>query len=180
MRAQAQRLVLVGDHKQLPALVQSKHCQQAKFGRSLMERLMDLGVDSTMLNVQHRMHPSISVFPSQQFYGGRLEDHHPTVTAPPSSRTPGLGIHQGHGWPDPDFPSYAFFNVVGTEKSNRASSLRNEAEADLILFLIQSFRRKYQEFKGGIGIISPYGHQVSLEIGIDPFPLTLTGHDVGD
>ncbi|KAK9950673.1 hypothetical protein M0R45_006150 [Rubus argutus] len=55
--------ILVGDERQLPAMVQSKISSKADFGRSLFERLAKLGHKKHLLNVQYRMHPSISLFP---------------------------------------------------------------------------------------------------------------------
>jgi senataxin len=66
--------VLVGDEKQLPAMVQSKISEKAKFGRSLFGRLALLGHPKHLLNTQYRMHPSISQFPCKEFYGGKIMD----------------------------------------------------------------------------------------------------------
>lgn len=49
-------------------------CEKAKFGRSLFERLVLLGHNKHLLNVQYRMHPSISRFPNMEFYGGKITD----------------------------------------------------------------------------------------------------------
>ncbi|KVI08679.1 hypothetical protein Ccrd_012940 [Cynara cardunculus var. scolymus] len=66
--------ILVGDEKQLPAMVQSKICEEAEFGRSLFERLASLGHKKHLLNVQYRMHPSISQFPNREFYDNQVLD----------------------------------------------------------------------------------------------------------
>ncbi|WJX58554.1 hypothetical protein P8452_43997 [Trifolium repens] len=68
------RCILIGDEKQLPAMVKSKIADRAEFGRSLFERLVMLKYNKHMLNLQYRMHPSISRFPSKEFYGGQLSD----------------------------------------------------------------------------------------------------------
>ncbi|CDY16691.1 BnaA09g20690D [Brassica napus] len=67
-------VVLIGDELQLPAMVQSEVCEKAKFGRSLFERLVLLGHNKHLLDVQYRMHPSISLFPNMEFYGGKISD----------------------------------------------------------------------------------------------------------
>ena len=41
---------------------------------TLFERISGNGVATLLLDTQYRMHPSISLFPSQHFYGGRLKD----------------------------------------------------------------------------------------------------------
>ncbi|KAL0645322.1 hypothetical protein Bca4012_043613 [Brassica carinata] len=67
-------VVLIGDELQLPAMVQSKVCEKAKFGRSLFERLVLLGHNKHLLDVQYRMHPSISLFPNMEFYDRKISD----------------------------------------------------------------------------------------------------------
>ncbi|KAK7300611.1 hypothetical protein RJT34_11459 [Clitoria ternatea] len=66
--------ILIGDEKQLPALVMSKIAEKAVFGRSLFERLVSLGHKKLMLDVQYRMHPSISLFPCREFYDDKLSN----------------------------------------------------------------------------------------------------------
>ncbi|KAL3838764.1 hypothetical protein ACJIZ3_023355 [Penstemon smallii] len=67
-------VVLVGDEKQLRAMVQSQICEKVDFGRSLFERLAMLGHSKHLLNVQYRMHPSISLFPNREFYGNQIKN----------------------------------------------------------------------------------------------------------
>ena len=74
-----ERLVLIGDHKQLPAVVLSKSATEKGFNKSLFERLIEEGWNSILLNVQRRMHPAISVWPNNAFYDGKLEDHESTA-----------------------------------------------------------------------------------------------------
>jgi hypothetical protein len=68
------RLLAVGDPLQLPALVVSPYAMQLGLAKSLHQRLMlDCGSkEHIMLDVQYRMKPDISVFPSRFFYKGRL------------------------------------------------------------------------------------------------------------
>ncbi|KAB2600276.1 ATP-dependent helicase-like [Pyrus ussuriensis x Pyrus communis] len=66
--------ILIGDERQLPAMVKSKISEKAVFGRSLFERLVQLGHEKLLLNVQYRMHPSISLFPNREFCNHRLLD----------------------------------------------------------------------------------------------------------
>ncbi|XVF02940.1 hypothetical protein REPUB_Repub04eG0217900 [Reevesia pubescens] len=56
--------VLFGDEWQLPATVISNASDKASFGRSLFQRLSTLDHPKHLLNIQYRMHPSISVFPN--------------------------------------------------------------------------------------------------------------------
>ncbi|QDV23811.1 AAA domain-containing protein [Aureliella helgolandensis] len=70
----AERIVLAGDHCQLPPTVVSKEAAQEGFSRSLMERLIErFGSEIyRRLVVQYRMHESIMRFSSDHFYDGEL------------------------------------------------------------------------------------------------------------
>ncbi len=70
----ADRLVLAGDHCQLPPTVVSPEAAAAGYGVSLMERLLnDAGPElARLLTVQYRMHAAIMAFSSAEFYAGQL------------------------------------------------------------------------------------------------------------
>ncbi len=94
------RVVLAGDHCQLPPTVVSKEAAAEGFHRSLFERVLaDLGPEvSRRLTVQYRMHRSIMEFSSREFYDSELtadaavRDHLlaelPGVLATPLTLTP--------------------------------------------------------------------------------------------
>lgn len=73
----ANRLVLAGDHCQLPPTILSKEAAREGFAVSLMQRLVEhYGDDITrLLTVQYRMHEQIMQFSSQTFYDGSLTAH---------------------------------------------------------------------------------------------------------
>lgn len=66
------QLILVGDHCQLGPVVMCKKAARAGLSQSLFERLVVLGIRPFRLEVQYRMHPELSRFPSDFFYEGRL------------------------------------------------------------------------------------------------------------
>jgi regulator of nonsense transcripts 1 len=66
----AKQLVLVGDHCQLGPVVMCKKAAKAGLTQSLFERLVLLGTRPIRLQVQYRMHPCLSEFPSNMFYEG--------------------------------------------------------------------------------------------------------------
>ena len=71
------RLVLAGDHCQLPPTVVSQDAAAEGFGISLFERLMNhygTGI-ARRLTVQYRMNQAIMEFSSQELYDGQLEAH---------------------------------------------------------------------------------------------------------
>jgi superfamily I DNA and/or RNA helicase len=68
-----QRLLAVGDPKQLPATVLSRLAAVRGLDKSLHERLMyDSKYPHIMLDVQYRMNPEISSFPCRHFYGSKV------------------------------------------------------------------------------------------------------------
>ncbi|MDA1166603.1 MAG: IGHMBP2 family helicase, partial [Planctomycetota bacterium] len=73
----AERLVLSGDHFQLPPTVLSKQAANEGLEVSLLERLVQLYGDrvTRRLNVQYRMHDQIMRFSSEQFYDDSLVAH---------------------------------------------------------------------------------------------------------
>ncbi len=101
----AEHVVFVGDHHQLPPVVKSDRAAQGGLSVSLMERLMHQGVPSALLQVQYRMHPGLSRFPSDMFYAGRLVDG---VTRGQRPRPHGLP------WPTQHAPMM-FIDVRGNE-----------------------------------------------------------------
>ena len=73
LRDSVQRVVLVGDPKQLTATVFSEANRAANYGRSLMARLMErCNFPAHMLLVEYRMGQALSAWPNQKFYEGKL------------------------------------------------------------------------------------------------------------
>ncbi len=76
------RLVLAGDHCQLPPTVLSAQALREGFGISLLERLIQHygGTVTRRIDVQYRMHAQIMDFPSARFYDGTLQAHPSVAT----------------------------------------------------------------------------------------------------
>jgi len=145
------QLVLVGDHKQLPPTVISTRAEEMGLNKSLFERLIELGVNSTMLLEQYRMHPCIAEFPSRQSYNGLLKN-----AVSKEMRLAPNGII----WPDFDNP-VAFLPVEGGEVvSEDGHSRANPAEAGWVLQMVDSLLEGGDISTTDIGIISPYNGQV--------------------
>lgn len=68
----AKRVVIAGDHKQLPPTVKSAEAMQLGLSETILDRLADNIEQSYLLNVQYRMHPSILSFSNQEFYNNAL------------------------------------------------------------------------------------------------------------
>ena len=109
-----QQLVLIGDHKQLPPTVISTFAQSKGMTISLFERLVKQGVQPHLLDVQYRMHPSISEFPTQKFYNNMLKNGVNALDRP---------IIPGFSWPN-QAVRVTFVNVKGVEQIY-SSSIQN-------------------------------------------------------
>ncbi|KAH6783122.1 hypothetical protein C2S52_008081 [Perilla frutescens var. hirtella] len=145
--------ILVGDEKQLPAMVISEFCQKAGFGRSLFERLVILGHSKHLLNVQYRMHPSISLFPNQEFYANQISNG-PNVTETDHER---LFLNEKI------FGSYSFINVTnGKEEFDSRHSRKNMVEVYVVAEIVSKLYRECVKSKEKVrvGCISPYKAQV--------------------
>lgn len=145
------QLILVGDHRQLPPTVISNDAQEGGLGRSLFERLIDVGIKSHMLTVQYRMHPVLREFPSARFYDDKLEDGCSAEQRPAPA---------GVLWPDWDHP-FAFIPITGSEiEEEEGGSRSNPAEAARIYGLVQELLVPGDITPDQIGIITPYSGQV--------------------
>ncbi|MBP3510841.1 MAG: AAA family ATPase [Prevotella sp.] len=68
------RVVLAGDHCQLPPTVKSVEAMRGGLGKTLMERIVGQKPEVvTLLRMQYRMNEDIMRFPSEWFYGGMVE-----------------------------------------------------------------------------------------------------------
>jgi len=149
-----QRLLAVGDPRQLPATVMSSIAADRGLSKSLHERLMyDAGYPHIMLDVQYRMKPAISQFPSRYFYDGKVQDGPNVVSDNCSSHL----LLNGE--------NLSFLQVSGTERQCRFGSFENYAEAQAVVKLVQSASRRFQgqwQSADRIRIITFYAAQVSL------------------
>lgn len=70
-RKEVIKVILAGDHQQLPAYVTEKG-KSFMYDRSLMTRLIELKFPTHFLNTQRRMHPDIVKFSNHFFYNNQL------------------------------------------------------------------------------------------------------------
>ncbi|CAO2577244.1 Helicase with zinc finger domain 2 [Lemmus lemmus] len=68
--SRVEKVVLLGDHKQLQPVVKNEHLRNLGMDRSLFERYHK---DAILLDTQYRMHKGICSFPSKEFYGSKLK-----------------------------------------------------------------------------------------------------------
>jgi len=131
------RLVMFGDPCQLPPTVLSPAASAKGLSRSLFERLMQNGNVPLFLSKQYRMHPEILRFPSQHFYGGKLQD---CSNAPPSALDP-----------------YRVFLVDGSECPD-SFSFKNVKEAAFVQQLVAGLPQAVDS----LAVITPYSSQKIL------------------
>ncbi|XP_020249499.1 uncharacterized protein LOC109826893 [Asparagus officinalis] len=149
-----QHAIFIGDEYQLPAMVKSQASQNAAFGRSLFERLSSLGHKKHLLDVQYRMHPSISRFPSSNFYNDKISDG-PNVIC---------DSYRQCYLPGPMYGPYSFINIaIGKEETDtNGRSLKNMIEVAVVMQILKNLYKS--TFTTGkqlsIGIISPYTAQI--------------------
>ena len=150
----ADRVVLAGDHCQLPPTIKCYEAARGGLERTLMEKVVpNRPAVVSLLKVQYRMHEEIMKFPSQWFYNGELE-------AAPEVRYRGI-----LDWDTPihwiDTSEMDFKEEFVGETFGRI----NKAEADLLLSELKIYINRISgnrilEEKIDFGIISPYKAQV--------------------
>ena len=123
------RCLLIGDPQQLPAFCNSQDVKRLGYDKSLMERLFACGYYKckdmcTMLKTQYRMHPEICAWPSERFYGGKLENAECVFL-------------------DKNDVPYSIVNVhSGEQFFSSTFSSSNTREAVMAVELVQKLRRK--------------------------------------
>ncbi|XP_078532856.1 5'-3' DNA helicase ZGRF1 isoform X2 [Lissotriton helveticus] len=144
-RFECEKLLLVGDPKQLPPTIQGSDCAHEKgLEQTLFDRLCLMGHKALLLRTQYRCHPAISAIVNDLFYEGNLVDG---VTA--EDRHPLLD------W----LPTLCFYNVKGTEQIEQDNSFHNMEEAVFTCKLIQTLIASGIE-GSMIGVITLYRSQM--------------------
>ena len=149
------QVVLVGDHQQLGPVIMNKKAAKAGLNQSLFERLVILGLVPSRLQVQYRMHPCLSEFPSNMFYEGSLQNG---VT-----RFERLRRDIKFPWPDQESPMMFWANLGNEEISASGTSYLNRMEATNVEKLITQFVNA-GVMPGDIGVITPYEGQRSFVV----------------
>ncbi|TYJ19715.1 hypothetical protein E1A91_A09G210700v1 [Gossypium mustelinum] len=144
------QVVLVGDHCQLGPVIMCKKGARAGLAQSLFERLVLLGVKPIRLQVQYRMHPCLSEFPSNSFYEGTLQNG-VTINERQSS-----GID--FPWPVPNRPMFFYVQMGQEEISASGTSYLNRTEAANVEKIVTTFLRS-GVVPSQIGVITPYEGQ---------------------
>jgi len=160
----AERVIMAGDHCQLPPTIKSYDAGREGLSETLFEKIAGrLDVD-VMLDVQYRMNKMIMSFSSREFYYNNLKAH--------------SSVCKWTLYPE-DQPM-VFIDTAGcgyTEHTDRVSkSTGNKEEANLILRVVSEMENKMgmeSLTKFSIGIITPYKAQLHIIKDLfDEFELT--------
>ena len=181
----ASRVILAGDHCQLPPTVKSIAALRAGLGKTLMERIAENKPEVvTLLKIQYRMNDEIMRFSSDWFYGGKVESapqikyrsvldyDHPITWIDTSNEENQITI-EGE-----DAPEDSASTSSADSAANQNSDLNfkeqfvgenfgriNKAEAELTLLTLAEYFTKIGKQRVlsesiDVGIISPYRAQV--------------------
>eukprot|EP00566_Odontella_aurita_P002202 CAMPEP_0113543462 /NCGR_PEP_ID=MMETSP0015_2-20120614/10171_1 /TAXON_ID=2838 /ORGANISM="Odontella" /LENGTH=1079 /DNA_ID=CAMNT_0000443623 /DNA_START=95 /DNA_END=3334 /DNA_ORIENTATION=- /assembly_acc=CAM_ASM_000160 len=153
----AKQIVLVGDHCQLGPVVMCKAAAKAGLTQSMFERLVLIGIRPIRLQVQYRMHPSLSEFPSNMFYEGSLQNG-VTESDRQLLNLPTFKGKEDFPWPVPSRPMF-FYSIQGMEEiSASGTSYLNRTEASYVEKIVTLLFR-IGVTPGQIGVITPYDGQ---------------------
>ena len=172
----AGRVVLAGDHCQLPPTVKSYEAMKAGLGRSLMERIVENHPESvTLLTMQYRMNHEIMRFSNEWFYGGAM-------TAAPEVRHRGiLDFDTPIEWIDPmegRLPSLPAVDLDAEESPSFREALAGEShgrinrdEAEFSVLTLRNYiekigKQRFLDERIDVGLISPYRAQVQYLRGL--------------
>lgn len=148
------KLVMAGDHCQLPPTIKSDEAAKKGLSTTLMERCVELHPEAVvLLEEQYRMHETVMGFSSKEFYEDRLKAH-PSV----AHRL----LFQG------DTP-LAFIDTAGCgfDEKQEGTSISNPEEASFLLKHLTGLVNQLKSFYTitdfpTIAVISPYKHQVEV------------------
>jgi hypothetical protein len=151
----AHRVILAGDHCQLPPTIKSVEAARAGLSRTLMQELAEKKPECVkLLRIQYRMNEEIMRFSSDWFYGGRLE-------SAPEVRYRGiLDFDIPIEWVNTEDLEDAKEDFVG-ESFGRIN--RPEAERCIQLlhdYIVKIGKERFLEERLDVGVISPYRAQV--------------------
>ena len=156
----AGKLLLAGDHCQLPPTIVSPEAARRGLAVSLMERQVALHGEAAvrMLCTQYRMHELIQQWPSEALYAGRLE-------AAPLVRRHRLPQLEGVQETMESGPTLLLVDTAGCRleevQADEAGSRGNEGEADIVVSHARSLIEAGLS-PDQIGVITPYNLQVGL------------------
>ena len=156
------RVILAGDHYQLPPTIKSYAALKAGLGKTLMERIVENKPEVvTLLKMQYRMNEEIMRFSSDWFYGNQVE------SAPEVKYRSILDLDIPMSWIDTsqfEFPEDSDISFKETFVGESFGRI-NKAEAELTLLALEQYfekigKARILDERLDVGVISPYRAQV--------------------
>ena len=151
----ADRVVMGGDHQQLPPTVKSLAAARGGLAETLMEKLVGRWPQCVeLLTTQYRMNRDIMSFPSRWFYGGKLQA---ATEAADRQVSP---LDTPLMWLDTSA-------LASEERQGRGMSLSNSEEAKLVIHTLRDYidmisPQRIENERIDFGIITPYRGQARL------------------
>ena len=150
----ATRVILAGDHCQLPPTIKSIAAMKGGLDKTLMQRIVECKPEAvTLLKMQYRMNEDIMRFSSDWFYNGQVE-------AAPMVKYRGiLDLDKAIEWKDTSGNAY-HEEFVG---DNFGRINKEEAQLTLLSlaeYFVRIGRQRIIDERIDVGIISPYRAQV--------------------
>lgn len=140
----SEKLVLAGDHRQLPPYHSQEKATEEEFEVSLFEHFLELFGDdaSCMLRIQYRMHEAIAEFPNRKFYDGLLRHG-----------------QRNRRWSIGSLSPTATVQIQGSESRTPGGSYYNQSEADRVAEEVTNLL-DHGVRPSDIGVITPYSGQI--------------------
>lgn len=158
----ADRVVMSGDHQQLPPTVKSLEAARGGLADTLMQKIVGLHPQCvTLLTVQYRMNEAIMAFSSRWFYHGLLQ------AAPEAAHRLVSPLDTPLTWIDTSEFSGTAGDSGPSEARTRTGSLTNAQEARLVIHSLRDYiemlsPQKIESERVDFGIITPYRGQARL------------------
>ena len=156
----ARQVVLVGDPKQLCPVVRSAGAQRLGMCVSLLQRLVNRGMPSTLLRTQYRMSPALSLYPRNTFYQSQVNDGVSTSERPAPSCFPWPVARDGVCVVDvADLTTLATLEKY-VQDDNGKWAYVSEIEIKAVDAIVSTFLTGGVD-AAAVGVISPYAGQVA-------------------
>ncbi len=142
----AKKIILAGDHLQLPPTIKSTEALKKGFSTTLFEKLVENFPNKvTLLNTQYRMNEAIMACINEHFYENKL-----IASVIVKDRTL------------EEKPKITFFDTAGAsfDEENEGTSLKNEKEANILIQILTNELETLNSKNISVGIISPYKTQI--------------------
>ena len=158
----ADRVVMSGDHQQLPPTVKSLEAARGGLADTLIQKLVARWPQAvSLLTVQYRMHRDIMAFPSRWFYGGRLQ------AAPEAADRCISPLDTPLMWLDTSGLSGLSGDSRLSELRTKTGSITNADEARLVIHTLRDYiemvsPQRIESEHVDFGIITPYRGQARL------------------